>query len=258
MELVSAAREFETRSPDPSLAAFIDQLSLLSDVDEEAGTPDAKVVMMTLHSAKGLEFPVVIITGLEEGLLPHSRSSQDDAELEEERRLCYVGITRAQRRLVLASAARRRVFGEYQQSSPSRFIEEIPAKLLEEVPLDLCSGSLRVLAVSRRIVKRARAGRATDVQVRRRGSVCSSGLETRTPGSAPDVWRWHRRERRTPRRRRQAGRSIQQRWAEDAQGAVRPLGGRLTARALQINWRGRGPQPGPLRLLPRLCLARPA
>ena len=134
MELVSAAREFETRSPDPSLAAFIDQLSLLSDVDEEAGTPDAKVVMMTLHSAKGLEFPVVIITGLEEGLLPHSRSSQDDAELEEERRLCYVGITRAQRRLVLASAARRRVFGEYQQSSPSRFIEEIPAKLLEEVP----------------------------------------------------------------------------------------------------------------------------
>src|SRR6185436_10126689 len=83
---------------------------------------------------KGLEFPVVMIAGLEEGLFPHSRSSEDVAELEEERRLCYVGITRAQRRLVLTSAARRRVFGEYQSSQPSRFIEEIPPELIQEVP----------------------------------------------------------------------------------------------------------------------------
>ena len=90
--------------------------------------------MMTMHSAKGLEFPVVMISGLEEGLFPHSRSADDEAELEEERRLCYVGITRAERRLVLTSAARRRVFGEYQSSEPSRFIDEIPAELIEEVP----------------------------------------------------------------------------------------------------------------------------
>ncbi len=134
MELVSAAREFETRTAEPSLAGFVDQLSLLSDVDEEAGSRDARVLMMTMHSAKGLEFPVVVIAGLEEGLFPHSRSADDEAELEEERRLCYVGITRAQRRLVLTSAARRRVFGDYQSTDASRFIDEIPAELIEEVP----------------------------------------------------------------------------------------------------------------------------
>jgi DNA helicase II / ATP-dependent DNA helicase PcrA len=134
MELVSAAREFETRHPEPSLAGFVDQLSLLSDVDEEAGSQNARVLMMTMHSAKGLEFPVVVISGLEEGLFPHSRASDDEADLEEERRLCYVGITRAQRRLVLTSAARRRVFGDYQSTEPSRFIDEIPAGLVEEIP----------------------------------------------------------------------------------------------------------------------------
>jgi DNA helicase-2/ATP-dependent DNA helicase PcrA len=133
-ELVSAAREYEGRAPEASLAGFVDQLSLLSDADEEAGTRDARVLMMTLHSAKGLEFPVVVICGLEEGLFPHSRSADDEAELEEERRLCYVGITRAQRRLVLTSAGRRRIFGEYQSSEPSRFFDEIPPGLLEEVP----------------------------------------------------------------------------------------------------------------------------
>jgi len=134
MELVSAAREYETRNPEPSLAGFVDQLSLLSDADEEAGSRHARVLMMTLHSAKGLEFPIVVIAGLEDGLFPHSRSNEDETELEEERRLCYVGITRAQRRLVLTSAARRRVFGEYQSREPSRFIDEIPRELLEEVP----------------------------------------------------------------------------------------------------------------------------
>jgi DNA helicase II / ATP-dependent DNA helicase PcrA len=133
-ELVSAAREYETRNPEPSLGGFVDQLSLLSDVDEEAGSRTARVLMMTMHSAKGLEFPIVVIGGLEEGLFPHSRSAEDEAELEEERRLCYVGITRAERRLVLTSAARRRVFGEYHSTDPSRFIDEIPAELIEEVP----------------------------------------------------------------------------------------------------------------------------
>jgi DNA helicase-2/ATP-dependent DNA helicase PcrA len=130
-ELVSAAREYESRDPEPALGGFVDRLSLLSDVDEEAGARDARVWMMTLHSAKGLEFPMVILAGLEEGLFPHSRSADDEEELEEERRLCYVGMTRAQSRLVLTGAARRRIFGEYQSSEPSRFIDEVPAALVE-------------------------------------------------------------------------------------------------------------------------------
>ncbi len=132
-ELVSAAREFESREPEPTLNGFVDRLSLLSDADEEAGARDARVWMMTLHSAKGLEFPVVVLAGLEEGLFPHARSSDDEAELEEERRLCYVGMTRARARLVLTGAARRRIFGEYQPSEPSRFIDEVPAELLDRV-----------------------------------------------------------------------------------------------------------------------------
>jgi DNA helicase-2/ATP-dependent DNA helicase PcrA len=142
MELVSAAREYETREPEPSLGGFVDRLSLLSDVDKEQGKKDARVMMMTMHSAKGLEFPVVVIAGMEEGLFPHSRSAEDEAELEEERRLCYVGITRARSRLVLTSAARRRVFGDYQGTQPSRFLDEIPPDLLEqEVSADSSYGA---------------------------------------------------------------------------------------------------------------------
>ena len=89
-------------------------------------------MMMTLHSAKGLEFPTVVLAGLEEGLFPHSRSREDEAEMEEERRLLYVGITRARKQLVITSAARRRVFGEYQNTEASRFIEEIPLDLVEQ------------------------------------------------------------------------------------------------------------------------------
>jgi DNA helicase-2/ATP-dependent DNA helicase PcrA len=134
LELVSAAREYESRSPEPTLAGFVDQLSLLSDVDEETGSKNARVLMLTLHSAKGLEFPVVVISGLEDGLFPHSRATSEETDLEEERRLCYVGITRAQRRLVLTSAARRRVFGDYQPTEPSRFLREIPPELMEDAP----------------------------------------------------------------------------------------------------------------------------
>ena len=132
-ELVSAAREYESRELEPSLGGFVDRLSLLSDVDEEQGTRDARIWLMTLHSAKGLEFPTVILAGLEEGLFPHSRSSEDEEEMEEERRLCYVGMTRARRQLVLTGAARRRIFGEYQSSEPSRFIDEVPAELIERI-----------------------------------------------------------------------------------------------------------------------------
>ena len=133
MELVSAARDYEVREPEASLSGFVDRLSLLSETDDEQGTREARIWLMTLHAAKGLEFPVVFIVGLEEGLFPHTRSQEDDDELEEERRLCYVGMTRAQTRLVLTSAARRRVFGEYQSSEPSRFLSEIPPGLMDVV-----------------------------------------------------------------------------------------------------------------------------
>jgi DNA helicase-2/ATP-dependent DNA helicase PcrA len=132
-ELVSAAREYEGRELEPSLGGFVDRLSLLSDADEEQGSREARVWLMTLHSAKGLEFPTVVLAGLEEGLFPHSRSRDDEEELEEERRLCYVGMTRARATLVLTGAARRRIFGEYQSSEPSRFIDEVPAELLDRM-----------------------------------------------------------------------------------------------------------------------------
>jgi DNA helicase-2/ATP-dependent DNA helicase PcrA len=139
-ELVSAAREYESREPEPTLGGFVDRLSLLSDVDEEDGDRDARIWLMTLHSAKGLEFPMVILAGLEEGLFPHSRSSDDQEELEEERRLCYVGMTRARQRLILTGAARRRIFGDYQSSEPSRFIDEVPAELVERIVPSFSSG----------------------------------------------------------------------------------------------------------------------
>jgi DNA helicase II / ATP-dependent DNA helicase PcrA len=142
-ELVSAAREYESRDAEASLNGFVDRLSLLSDVDEEQGTQNARIWMMTLHSAKGLEFPTVIMAGLEEGLFPHSRSAEDEEELEEERRLCYVGMTRARQRLVLSGAARRRVFGEYKNSEPSRFIDEVPAELLERMAPTFSGSSLQ-------------------------------------------------------------------------------------------------------------------
>ena len=133
MELVSASREYETREADASLGGFVDRLSLLSEADEESGKRDARVWLMTMHAAKGLEFPMVVIAGMEEGLFPHSRSGEDEEELEEERRLCYVGMTRARSHLVLTGAARRRVFGEYQSCEPSRFLDEIPAELVDRM-----------------------------------------------------------------------------------------------------------------------------
>jgi len=133
MELVSAARDYESREPEASLGGFVDRLSLLSEADEESGSREARVWLMTMHAAKGLEFPLVVIAGLEEGLFPHSRAGEDEDEIEEERRLCYVGMTRAQSNLILTSAARRRVFGEYQATEPSRFLDEIPAELVERI-----------------------------------------------------------------------------------------------------------------------------
>ena len=180
MELVSAARDFETHEAEPTLGGFVDRLSLLSEVDEESGKRDAKVWMMTMHAAKGLEFPMVIIAGFEEGLFPHSRSAEDDDELEEERRLCYVGMTRARRQLVLTGAARRRVFGEYQSCEPSRFLDEIPATLMERItpaPEPALRQRLRALALRlphqsvRPQGQLAVQGARGDLRLRERGSV---------------------------------------------------------------------------------------
>ncbi len=140
MELVSAARDYESHDPEASLGGFVDRLSLLSETDEESGTKNAKVWLMTMHAAKGLEFPLVIIAGMEEGLFPHSRSGDDEEQIEEERRLCYVGMTRAERKLIITGAARRRVFGEYQATEPSRFLDEIPAELIDTVAPSFSSG----------------------------------------------------------------------------------------------------------------------
>jgi len=154
MELVSAAREFESVEADAALAGFVDRLSLLSEADEADGAPEARVWLMTMHAAKGLEFPLVIVAGLEEGLFPHSRAAEDEDDVEEERRLCYVCLTRARERLVLTSAARRRAFGEYQPTEPSRFLDEIPAHLVERIdavsPPRWAGGHARRRPVARR------------------------------------------------------------------------------------------------------------
>ena len=105
-------------------------MALVTDLDAYDGGAD-RVTLMTLHSAKGLEFPVVFMTGMEEGLFPHARVADDD--IEEERRLCYVGMTRAMEKLYLTHALRRRVFGDFQSNPRSRFVDEIPPQLLHEV-----------------------------------------------------------------------------------------------------------------------------
>jgi len=123
-ELDPEADSFQT------LAAFLDQISLVSDIDglKEEGS---SVTLMTLHTAKGLEFPVVFVSGMEEDLLPHYRAQGEPAEMEEERRLCYVGMTRARERLFLTMARRRRLFGQYDNTLPSRFFTELPPENVE-------------------------------------------------------------------------------------------------------------------------------
>ncbi|MDQ3294215.1 MAG: UvrD-helicase domain-containing protein, partial [Actinomycetota bacterium] len=125
-ELIGFAREFE------AVDAFLEQVSLVADTDDLPDDDSGSVVLMTLHAAKGLEFPNVFILGLEDGVFPHLRALGDPAELEEERRLCYVGITRARERLYLTNAWSRTLFGSTQYNPPSRFLDEIPAQLLQE------------------------------------------------------------------------------------------------------------------------------
>ncbi|HJR09349.1 MAG TPA: UvrD-helicase domain-containing protein [Pyrinomonadaceae bacterium] len=129
-ELVNAAVDYD-KEEGGGLRDFIDAAALVSDTDQYKR--DAPVTLMTVHSAKGLEFPLVFIVGLEDGLFPHSRSATDRAEMEEERRLCYVAITRAERFLYVTHAMKRRVYGEELASEPSQFLNEMPFDLLEDL-----------------------------------------------------------------------------------------------------------------------------
>ncbi len=129
-ELAGVAAEIVAREPDTDLAGFLEQVSLVGEQDEY-DEDESAITLMTLHIAKGLEFPVVFIVGLEDGIFPHYRSMTDSAALEEERRLAYVGITRAQQRLYLAYAWSRTLFGQTQYNPPSRFLSEIPEHLLD-------------------------------------------------------------------------------------------------------------------------------
>jgi len=129
-ELVNVAGEFESEDLDNVLGEFLSQVALVSDIDGLENISN-NVTLMTLHSAKGLEFPTVFLAGLEEGIFPHQRTFNSKSELEEERRLMYVGVTRAETQLYLTGANRRQVWGEYKYFNPSRFLEEIPSELLE-------------------------------------------------------------------------------------------------------------------------------
>jgi DNA helicase II / ATP-dependent DNA helicase PcrA len=132
-ELVSVAREFDARFPDGTLAEFLEQVALVADADEipEGEQHGGMVTLMTLHTAKGLEFPVVFLTGLEENVFPHERSMGDERELAEERRLAYVGITRAMKQLYVTRAATRTWFGRPGYHAQSRFLTDIPAHLID-------------------------------------------------------------------------------------------------------------------------------
>ncbi len=129
LELRGHAAEFDEIAPPEGLARFLEEVALVSDQDELEDVPD-RVTLITLHAAKGLEFPVVFMVGLEEGLLPHRRALEDERELEQERRLAYVGMTRAKDRLYLVHAHHRSTYGVGAQSDPSRFLAELPEELL--------------------------------------------------------------------------------------------------------------------------------
>ena len=129
-ELVNVASEFEPEEIENTLGEFLAQIALVSDTDNIENISD-NVTLMTLHSAKGLEFPYVFLAGLEEGIFPHSRTFESQSELEEERRLMYVGVTRAEEELFLTYAKRRLLWGDYKYNPPSRFLEEIPHSLLD-------------------------------------------------------------------------------------------------------------------------------
>ena len=132
-ELINAVSQYEHDEPEPSLSDYLENVALIADIDTMETDSTNMVTLMTLHSAKGLEFPFVFMVGMEDGYLPHQRSMSSETELEEERRLCYVGITRAMEQLYFSHARSRRTFRETEYRVPSRFIAEIPEDLIKHV-----------------------------------------------------------------------------------------------------------------------------
>ncbi len=131
-EFVGVAKDFETASDNPTLEKFLNHIALISDIDN-ADLDDERVTLMTLHTAKGMEFPIVFMVGMEEGIFPHSSALMEPEELEEERRACYVGITRAQKKLYMTHAKKRMIYGNTTSFPPSRFLAEIPPMYLREL-----------------------------------------------------------------------------------------------------------------------------
>ncbi len=137
-ELLTATEDFQEQNKDATLPIFLDQVALITDLEQQTNADSGRgesdwITLMTLHTAKGLEFSIVFLVGMEEGLFPHSRSAESEEELEEERRLCYVGITRAKERLILTHAMERRLFGYPQANLVSRFVQEIPEEAIDFV-----------------------------------------------------------------------------------------------------------------------------
>ena len=155
-ELVNVAGEFVPEESDNALGEFLQQVALVSDLD---GMDDISnnVTLMTLHSAKGLEFPVVFLAGCDEGVFPHQRTFNIPSEMEEERRLMYVGVTRAEEKLYLSSAKRRQMWGEYKYYNPSRFIDEIPRQLLNSIGFE---GSTSGTSTFQNAVSKAKTGKS--------------------------------------------------------------------------------------------------
>ncbi len=155
-EFVNVAEEFVPEENDNVLGEFLAQVALVSDIDNMDVIAN-NVTLMTLHAAKGLEFPVVFMAGMDEGVFPHQRTFTNPSELEEERRLMYVGVTRAEEKLYLTSAKRRQMWGEFKYYNPSRFIEEIPPQLMNRTSFE---GSTSETSTFRNAVSKAKTGKS--------------------------------------------------------------------------------------------------
>ncbi len=155
-ELVNVAEEFVAEDDNNILGEFLTQVSLVSDIDSMDNIAN-NVTLMTLHAAKGLEFPIVFLAGMDEGVFPHQRTFNVPSEMEEERRLMYVGVTRAEEKLYLTSAKRRQMWGEYKYYNPSRFIEEIPHQLMNKMSFE---GSTSDSSTFRNAVSKAKTGKS--------------------------------------------------------------------------------------------------
>jgi DNA helicase-2/ATP-dependent DNA helicase PcrA len=190
-ELVGVAREYGTENPEGGVRGFLEQVALVSDADELA-LEEGAVTLMTLHIAKGLEFPAVFMVGLEDGVFPHVRSMLDPTELEEERRLCYVGITRAKERLYLTHAWSRSLWGGSNYNPPSRFLHEIPEELVRLVEAGAEGPDERALpAAGRRTIALSvgdevfheRWGRGTVLAVSGRGQNAEASVHFESEGT---------------------------------------------------------------------------